>query len=141
MSRTQMTDDQIIADLKTTFGVEFTGADVRGFCKSRGIAYQTVTKRLEQFKVGRGKWNLEVTQQKVEEIERTFQAPSVVPPIEQNLIPDKDDTFVKFGNFGDIKKLFSPVSFTLRSSRVFRVMVKRSRWSKRVLNLSVNSSA
>ena len=105
MSRTQMTDDQIIADLKTTFGVEFTGADVRGFCKSRGIAYQTVTKRLEQFKVGRGKWNLEVTQQKVEEIERTFQAPAVVPPIEQNLIPDKDDTFVKFGNFGDIKKI------------------------------------
>ena len=25
------------------------------------IAYQTVTKKIEQFKVGRGKWNLEVT--------------------------------------------------------------------------------
>jgi hypothetical protein len=105
MSRIQMTDDQIIADLKNTFGKEFTAADVRGYCASKDISYPTVTKRLEQFKVGRGKWNLEVTLQKVEEIERTFQAPAVIPPTEQNLIPDKDDTFVKFGNFGDIKKI------------------------------------
>ena len=105
MSRIQMTDDQIIADLKTTFGVEFTAADVRGYCASRGISYPTVTKRLDEFKVGRGKWNLEVTQKKVEEIERTFKAPAVIPPTEQNLIPDKDDTFVKFGNFNDIKKI------------------------------------
>jgi AAA domain (dynein-related subfamily)/CbbQ/NirQ/NorQ C-terminal len=105
MSRIQMTDDQIIDDLKNTFGKEFTAADVRGYCASKDISYPTVTKRLEQFKVGRGRWNLEVTQQKVEEIERTFQAPAVIPPTEQNLIPDKDDTFVKFGNFGDIKKI------------------------------------
>jgi len=105
MSRIQMTDDQIITDLKNTFGSEFTAADVRGYCASKNLSYPTVTKRLESFKVGRGKWNLEVTQQKVEEIERTFQAPAVIPPIEQNLIPTKDDTFVKFGNFNDIKKI------------------------------------
>ena len=28
-----------------------------------------------------------------------------MPAIEQNLIPEKDDSFVKFGNFGDIKKI------------------------------------
>ena len=28
-----------------------------------------------------------------------------MPTVEQNLIPDKDDTFVKFGNFGDLKKI------------------------------------
>ena len=100
-----MTDDQILNDLKKSFGKEFTAADVRGYCASKNISYPTATKRLEQFKVGRGKWNLEVTQQKVEEIERTFQSPAVVPPVEQNLIPDKDDTFVKFGNFNDIKKI------------------------------------
>ena len=105
MSCTRMTDNQILMDLKSTFGVEFTAADVRGYCASRGISYPTVTKRLESYKVGRGKWNLEVTQQKVEEIERTFQAPAVVPPVEQNLIPEKDDTFVKFGNFNDIKRI------------------------------------
>ena len=100
-----MTDDQIINDLKNTFGTEFVAADVRGYCDAKSISYQTATKRLEKFKVGRGKWNLEVTQQKVEEIERTFQAPAVIPPVEQKLIPDKDDTFVKFGNFNDIKKI------------------------------------
>jgi len=105
MSRIQMTDDQILADLKTTFGSYITAADVRGFCASKNLSYPTVTKRLDCFKVGRGKWNLEVTQQKVDEIERTFQAPAAIPPVQQNLIPDKDDTFVKFGNFNDIKKI------------------------------------
>ena len=70
-----------------------------------GSNYQTVTKKIEQYKVGRGKWNLEVTPQKVEEIERNYQAPAALPAIEQNLIPEKDDTFVRFGNFGDIKKI------------------------------------
>ena len=100
-----MTDNQILTDLQNTFGKEFIAADVRGYCASKNISYQTVTKRLEKFKVGRGKWNLEITQQKVEEIERTFQSPAVLPPTPQNLIPDKDDTFVKFGNFNDIKKI------------------------------------
>jgi hypothetical protein len=105
MNRIQMTDDQILNDLKNTFGSKITAADVRGYCASKNLSYPTVTKRLESFKIGRGNWNLEVTQQKVEEIERTFQAPSVVPSVEQNLIPEKDDTFVKFGNFADIKKI------------------------------------
>jgi len=105
MSRLQMTDDQILNDLKNTFGKEFTAADVRGYCASKNISYQTVTKRLDDFKVGRGRWNLEVTQKKVEEIERSFSSVSVLPEVHQNLIPDKDDTFVKFGNFVDIKKI------------------------------------
>jgi hypothetical protein len=105
MPRTQMTDDQILTDLRNTFGKEFTAADVRGYCASKNISYQTITKRLENFKVGRGKWNLEVTQRKVEEIERSFNNVHVLPEVRQNLIPDKDDTFVKFGNFSDIKKI------------------------------------
>ena len=105
MSRIQMTDDQIITDLKNTFGIEFTAADVRGYCTSKGISYQTVTKRLDSYKVGRGKWNLELTQKNVEEIERAFNSVAVLPEVHQNLIPEKDDTFVKFGNFNDIKKI------------------------------------
>jgi hypothetical protein len=105
MIRTKMTDNQILTDLQNTFGKEFIAADVRGYCASKNISYQTITKRLEKFKVGRGRWNLEITQQKVEEIERTFQSPAVLPSTPQNLIPDKDDTFVKFGNFNDIKKI------------------------------------
>jgi hypothetical protein len=40
-----------------------------------------------------------------EKLEQTYQAPPAMPAVEQNLIPQKDDSFVKFGNFGDIKKI------------------------------------
>jgi hypothetical protein len=40
-----------------------------------------------------------------EKLEQTYQAPPAMPVIEQNLIPVKDDTFVSFGNFADIKKI------------------------------------
>ena len=100
-----MTNDQIVNELRDTYGVEFTAADVKGYCASRGMAYQTVTKRLEQYKVGRGKWNLEVTQKVVEKIERSFSAPSVQHQVQQNLIPEKDDTFVNFGPFNDLKAI------------------------------------
>ena len=98
-------NEQLISELKSLYGTEFSAGDVRGYCASKGISYPTVTRYLEPFKTDRGRWNLEVTQQHVDEIERTFQAPAVIPPTEQNLIPDKDDTFVKFGNFNDIKKI------------------------------------
>jgi hypothetical protein len=100
-----VTDDQMIADLKSLFGSELSAGDIRGYCASRNMNYQTVTRRLDSFKTDRGRWNLEVTQEKVEQIERTYQAPAALPAVEQNLIPDKDDTFVKFGNFNDIKKI------------------------------------
>jgi hypothetical protein len=106
MSRKPMMNkEQLIADLQDLFGTEFTSADIRGFCASRSLNYQTVTRYLEPFKTKRGRWNLEVTPQVVENIERTYQAPAAMPAVEQNLIPDKDDTFVKFGNFNDIKKI------------------------------------
>ena len=67
--------------------------------------YQTVTNKLTDYKVGRGKWNLEVTKETVEELEVTYNAPAAMPAVEQNLIPQKDDTFVQFGNFPNIKKI------------------------------------
>ena len=105
MLRLKMTPDYIVSSLRSLFGSEITGADIRGWCASNGSAYQTVTKNLEKYKISRSKWNLEVTQEKVQEIERSFSSPAALPALEQNLIPDKDDTFVKFGNFSDIKKI------------------------------------
>jgi len=100
-----LSSDYIRTSLQALYGNAVTGADIRAWCALNDSNYQTVTKKIDQFKVGRGKWNLEVTQQKVEEIERTFQAPAALPSVEQNLIPEKDDTFVKFGNFSDVKKI------------------------------------
>jgi hypothetical protein len=100
-----VTDQELIDSLKNLYGLEITTGDVRGFCASQNLNYQTVTRRLEQYKTSRGRWNLEVTQEHVEEIERNYNSVSVLPEVHQNLIPDKDDTFVKFGNFNDIKKI------------------------------------
>lgn len=103
--KTSVTEEQIVIELKELFGTEISVGDVKGYCASKSLNYQTVTKKLEMYKTERGRWNLEVTKEAVQEIERSFSAPSVVPAFEQNLIPEKDDTFVKFGNFSDIKKI------------------------------------
>ena len=100
-----MTTEQILDQLRSTYGTEFTAADVRGFCASQNVSYPTVTKRLEEYKVGRGKWNLEVTKETVQDLEVNYNAPAALPAVEQNLIPAKDDTFVKFGNFSDVRKI------------------------------------
>ena len=52
-----------------------------------------------------GKWNLEVTNETVQDLEVTYNSPAAMPAIKQNLIPQKDDSFIKFGNFSDIKKI------------------------------------
>ena len=61
----------------------------------------TVKKRLKDYKQGIGKWNLTVQ----EKLEKTYQAPAAAPAIQQNLIPSKDENYVPFGNFSDVKKI------------------------------------
>ena len=110
----KMTEDQIKDGLKNAYGTEFTAADIRAFCAMNDIGYQTVTKKLLKHKVEKGKWNLEVTTQAVENIERSFKAPAApitAPAVVQNLIPEKDPTFVKFGNFNDVKKIIQSKLF------------------------------
>ena len=97
--------DHIRTSLQSTYGEMVTSADIKAWCAMNGANYQTVTNKLSEYKTSRGRWNLEVTPQKVEEIERTYEAPAAMPAFEQNLIPQKDDSFVKFGNFGDLKKI------------------------------------
>ena len=66
----KMTEDQIVDGLRGSYGTEFTAADIRGFCAVNDISYQTVTKKLKKYNVSKGKWNLEVTVQAVEKIEK-----------------------------------------------------------------------
>ena len=99
--------EYIRTSLQSTYGESVTSAEVRAWCAMNDLNYQTVTNKLTDYKVGRGKWNLEVTKETVEELEVTYNAPAALPAIEQNLIPEKDDTFVQFGNFKDIKKIIS----------------------------------
>ena len=112
-----MTEEKIIAELKSLYGTEFTYQDVKGYCKSHSVSLSTVMKRIEKHRVGRGRYNLEVTTKAVENIEKSYNAPAAEPKLEQNLIPEKDDTFVHFGPFSDIKailkaNLFYPTFIT-----------------------------
>ena len=107
----KMTTEEIISKLKASFGSEFTATDIKAFCAMNDIAYATVTKRIKNFKTSKGKWNLEVTTAAVENIEKSFNSPAVLPKVEQNLVPEKDATFVKFGNFPDIKKIIASKLF------------------------------
>jgi len=117
--------DQAISILKEKFGTEFGADAVKEVANEIGTSYATLSKYLNQYKVGRGKWNLEAT---VQELEETYNSPAAegsdtVPGVAtmnsvvQNLIPNKDATFVIFGNFSDIKKviqsgLFYPAFIT-----------------------------
>tara|TARA_B100000073_G_scaffold253124_1_gene213190 strand:- start:2973 stop:4064 length:1092 start_codon:yes stop_codon:yes gene_type:complete len=91
----------IVSSLQSLYGDKVTTGDVRAWCALNGTTYQTVSKKIDQYKTGRGKWDLT----EKETLEQTYQAPAALPALEQNLIPSKDDTFVSFGNFSDIKKI------------------------------------
>jgi len=107
----KMTTEEIVSKLKASFGSEFTATEIKAFCAMNDIAYATVTKRLKNFKTAKGKWNLEVTTKAVENIEKSFSSPAVQPVAERNLVPEKDNTFVKFGSFPDIKKIIQSKLF------------------------------
>ena len=107
----KMTEDQIVDGLRGSYGTEFTAADIRGFCAVNDISYQTVTKKLKKYNVSKGKWNLEVTVQEVEKIEKAFAAPAVQDAVTQNLVPEQDNTFVKFGPFNDLKNIIKSKQF------------------------------
>ena len=93
--------DYIRTSLQEVYGESVTSAEIRAWCALNGTNYQSVTKKLDDYKVGRGRWNLTVSEQ----LEQNYQAPAAMPAVEENLIPAKDDTFVQFGNFGDLKKI------------------------------------
>ena len=102
-----LSKQSIVDSLQSTYGESVTSADIRAWCAMNDCNYQTVSNKLSDYKVGRGKWNLTIQ----EKLEQTYQAPAAIPSLEQNLIPEKDDSFVKFGNYGDIRKIIQSKLF------------------------------
>jgi len=124
-SKSNIMIDQAISVLKEKYGTEFGVDAVKEVADQLNTSYATLSKYLNQYKVGRGKWNLEQTVQDLEETYNSAAAEGsdTVPGVAtmnsvvQNLIPNKDATFVSFGNFSDIKKviqsgLFYPAFIT-----------------------------
>ena len=99
-----LSTEYIVSSLQSLYGETVRSGDIRAWCALNGVSYPTVTKKIDQYKSGRGKWELTVQEIK-EELEETYTAPAVENHIEQDLVPDKDVNYVPFGNFSDIKKI------------------------------------
>ena len=104
-AKSDLTTAQLTAFLSEHYGNTINADAVRHACVEFGVTYPTAVKRLRDFYVKRGTWNLTVQ----ERLEQQYEAPAAVPAIQesvqQNLVPLKDDTYVPFGNFADVKKI------------------------------------
>ena len=99
---------QLFSYIENNYGTEVGTAALKAGAEHMGYSYATIVNRMEPYKSGRGKWNLTVDEVR-EQLEDM-----VVP---NNLVPQKDSSFVPFGNFTDLKKIlgsgiFYPVFIT-----------------------------
>tara|TARA_B100000085_G_scaffold39570_1_gene32728 strand:+ start:58 stop:1131 length:1074 start_codon:yes stop_codon:yes gene_type:complete len=99
--KSEVTTAQIVDSLIKGFGTEVCADHVRRTAKDFGMSYPTACKRLEEYKSGRGKWNLTIA----ERLEK--QLSDDVESVQQCFVPDKDPAYVPFGNYSDVKKVIS----------------------------------
>ena len=109
------------------YGKNLDADMVKAYCNDNPIGYQTITKFLNKYKTKRGHWNVTVSQAKAK-LEKTFKEPTFIQePVSvpnnakvglgkttidiENLIPERDKTFVRFGQFPDLKKVISSKLF------------------------------
>tara|TARA_B100001109_G_scaffold197563_1_gene164147 strand:+ start:3799 stop:4863 length:1065 start_codon:yes stop_codon:yes gene_type:complete len=99
-----------VQELRDEFGNEIDASHVKKFATSRNCNYATVARKLKDYQVKKGSWNLTVEQGRAI-LEKAVSAPSVIPSVAQNLVPEIVDSFVKFGNFNDVKKIIQSKIF------------------------------
>ncbi len=97
--KSEVTTEILINTLTELHGGEVDTIQVRNVADSLGVSYPTACKRLEDYKVGRGKWNLTIA----ERLERQMIDDEEV--VQQCFVPSKAETYVPFGNFADVKKI------------------------------------
>ena len=103
------------------YGVELDADMIKEYvAENPDVSYQTVTKYLNDFKIKRGKWVINKNQKEQQPVVQTIAQP--VPTNTdrslkkttidvENLVPDKDNTFVPFGGFSDLKKVIASRQF------------------------------
>ena len=87
-----------VDELRDQFGNHIDASHVKKFATSQGCAYPTVARKLKAYQVKKGSWNLTIEEGR-QILEKAIASPTVLPTIDQNLIPVEDPTFVKFGSF------------------------------------------
>ena len=92
------------------FGNDIDSTHVKKAAEYLGVKVQSVTKRMNKIaklqKRGRGKWCLST-----QELINAYEAPAAAPAVEVNYIPEKDGTYVPFGNFTSVKKIIQSKLF------------------------------
>jgi len=99
-----LSTESLVSYLIQNYGEQVKTEQVLAAADYFNVSYPTVTKRLDTYKSSRGKWNLTV-QEAREHLETQVQSINVLA--EKNLIPQKDNHFVPFGNFPDLKKVIA----------------------------------
>jgi len=94
---------QLFSYIENNYGTEVGTAALKAGAEHMGYSYATICNRMEPYKSGRGKWNLTVDEVR-EQLEEIVTVPT-------NLVPLKNETFVPFGNFTDLKKILGSEMF------------------------------
>ena len=102
--KSEVTTVNLIDHLTELHGPEVDVVQVRNAADHFGVSYATACKRLDSYKSSRGKWNLTA-----QEIQQAYEAPSAVSSV--NYIPEKDDSYVQFGNFSSVRKVVQSRQF------------------------------
>ena len=103
-----LTTAQLSEYLINKFGTKVNANHLKIAARHFGLQYETISKRLKEFKVKRGVWQLTVA----ERLEKTFKAQSAQPAVTtRNLVPQKEPNFIPFGNFADVKKIIASKLF------------------------------
>ena len=74
-AKSDLTTTQLTSFLSKNYGNDINADAVRHACLEFGVTYPTAVKRLRDFYVKRGTWNLTVA----EKLEQTYQSPAAVP--------------------------------------------------------------
>ena len=117
-TKINVTTEDIRDYLVGEFGVNVKTPQLVNACDHFNLAYQTVSKYISQYKVKRGVWDLTVAETK-KQLEKTYtQTQSqIVDSFDpaylaaKDLKPAKDNNFVPFGSFTDLKKVITSKIF------------------------------
>ena len=108
LPRTDVTVEGVRNYIQDNFGTKVNADAVKAAAKNFGVHTYTIGQRLKQWKVKRNQWDLSV-KEITENLEKTLaSAPAVAA---ENYIPEKDESYVSFGNFNDLKKIISSRRF------------------------------
>ena len=98
-----VTTEQLVQYLNDNVGSEVGCKNIREAADTLKVSYATACKRLKSYKSGVGKWNLVFKKLNVLMMHLLKE--------KTNYVPEKDGSYVPFGNFSNVRKVISSRKF------------------------------